>query len=363
MPGATKKAPQIYLFYGEEGLLVRQLANKIIESLLAPDEREFNLVSMETDPGVPELLHLVESAPFFGDHKVVVIRNTKLFQASRRKAGSTDGQEDAEGEGEGEETGTDTGRDASDNTDARLLHLLGHMPSYTTLVFTAVKADKRRKLTKAVAEHGQVRELNPFRPMEEREIRVWVEEHLAGLGKRLNRDAMDHLMAVVSTMNQISRGFLSAEVEKAALYVGEDPQINKNALEEVMASVPEVSAFAMTDALARRNVARALARLEELFVSKEPPLKIIGLLAYNVRRWWQVRQVMDRRGAESEMAAALGPKSGSPGMVNRVIAQSRSFQSEALKQALLTLANANVAARSGGDPKPYLERIIIELCR
>lgn len=170
-------------------------------------------------------------------------------------------------------------------------------------------------------------------------------------------------MAVVSTMNQISRGFLSSEIEKAAMYVGEEPVITKKALEEVMASVPEVSAFAMTDALSRRNVAQALARLEELFVSKEPPLKIIGLLAYNVRRWWQVRQVIERRGTESEMAAALGAKAGSPGMVNRVIGQSRAFRDEALKLALLTLADANVAARSGSDPKPYLERVIIELCR
>jgi DNA polymerase III subunit delta len=360
MTDTTKKTPQVYLFYGEEGLLVRQLADKVIESLLSPDDREFNLVSMESDPGVAELLHMVESAPFFGDHKVVVIRNTKLFQAARRKA-AVDESDDMEAEGN--EASTDTDKDSSDTTDPRLLHLLGHMPPYTTLVFTAIKADKRRKLTKAVAEHGQVRELNPFRPMEEREIRAWVEDHLAGLGKRLSRDAMDHLMAVVSTMNQISRGFLSSEVEKAALYVGENPQISKKALEEVMASVPEVSAFAMTDALARRNVGRALARLEELFISREPPLKIIGLLAYNVRRWWQVRQVLDRRGTEPEMVAALGPKSGSPGMVNRVITQSRSFQSEALKQALLTLADANVAARSGSDPKPYLERVVIELCR
>ena len=355
MARALAAKPQIYLFFGEEGLLIRQLADQVVDSLLTPDEREFNLTVLEADPAVPELLNLVDSAPFFGERKVVVIRNTKLFQATRRKADAED-EDDA---GDTEEGGKESG----DLADSRLLTLFGHMPDYTTLVFTATKADKRRKLTKLAAEHGQVRELNPFRPMEEREIRIWVEEHLAGWGKRLNRDAMDHLMAVVSTMNQISRGFLSAEVEKAALYVGDDPQISKKALEEVMASVPEVSAFAMTDALARRNVARALARLEELFVSKEPPLKIIGLLAYNVRRWWQVRQVMDRRGAESEMAAALGPKSGSPGMVNRVIAQSRSFQGEALKQALLTLADANVAARSGGDPKPYLERIIIELCR
>jgi DNA polymerase-3 subunit delta len=119
----------------------------------------------------------------------------------------------------------------------------------------------------------------------------------------------------------------------------------------------------MTDALARRQAERALARLEELFAGKEPPLKIIGLLAYNIRRWWQVRQVIDRRGSEAEMTAALGGKSGSPGMVNRVIAQSRSFRSDTLKKALLILADANVASRSGGDPRPYLERLIIELCR
>ena len=355
MARALAAKPQIYLFFGEEGLLIRQLADQVVDSLLTPDEREFNLTVLEADPAVPELLNLVDSAPFFGERKVVVIRNTKLFQATRRKADAED-EDDA---GDTEEGGKESG----DLADSRLLTLFGHMPDYTTLVFTATKADKRRKLTKLAAEHGQVRELNPFRPQEEREIRAWVEERLALLGKQLEREAMEHLMAVVATMNQVPRGFLSSEIEKAALFVGEDPKIGKAALEEVMAAVPEVSAFAMTDALARRHAGRALARLEELFVSKEPPLKIIGLLAYNVRRWWQVRQVIDRGGSEREMAAALGLKSGSPGMVNRVIAQSRAFRSDALKQALLTLADANVASRSGGDPKPYLERLIIELCR
>ena len=359
MANGMKKAPQLYLFYGEEGLLIRQLTDKAIAAALTPEDRDFNLTTMESDPAVPELLHLVESAPFFGDHKVVVIRNSKLFQATRRKASLS---EDAEEE-DGGETNDEAGKEAADSGDPRLLQLLSNLPPYTTLIFTATKADKRKKLVKIIAENGQVRELNPFRPMEEREIRAWAEDFLAAIGKRMNREAMDHLMAVISTMNQVSRGFLTSELEKAALFVGNDPQITKKALEEVMASVPEVSAFAMTDALSRRNVAKALARLEELFVSKEPPLKIIGLLAYNIRRWWQIRQVMDRQGSEAEMTAALGAKGGSPGMVNRVIAQSRSFRSASLKQALLTLADANVAARSGRDPKSYLERIIIELCQ
>lgn len=359
MANETKRASQVYLFYGEEGLLIRQLADKVVEAALSPADRDFNLIYQESDPAIPELLQLVESAPFFGDHKVVVIRNSKFFQAQRRKASATEDIDDDENG----DTDSETAKDAADSTDPRLLQLLSHMPPYTTLIFTATKADKRRKLVKAVAEYGQVRELNPFRPMEEREIRLWVEERLSDCGKRMNRDAMDHLMAVISTMNQIPRGFLSSEIEKAALFVGDDPVINRKALDEVMASVPEVSAFAMTDALARRNVSQALVRLEELFAGKEPPLKIIGLLAYNVRRWWQVRQVIDRKGTEAEMAAALGAKSGSPGMVSRVIGQSRSFRSVSLKQALLTLADANVASRSGGDPKSYLERVVIELCQ
>ena len=84
MANATKKTSQVYLFYGEEGLLIRQMANKVIEAALAPEDREFNLISMESDPGIPELLNLVESAPFFGDYKVVVIRNSKFFQAARQ---------------------------------------------------------------------------------------------------------------------------------------------------------------------------------------------------------------------------------------------------------------------------------------
>ena len=81
--------PQIYLFFGVVGLLIRQLADQVVDSLLTPDEREFNLTVLEADPAVPELLNLVDSAPFFGERKVVVIRNTKLFQATpaiRRKA-------------------------------------------------------------------------------------------------------------------------------------------------------------------------------------------------------------------------------------------------------------------------------------
>ena len=352
----NKKSSQLYLFYGEEGFLIQQQVKKIINALLLPEEQDFNLISLEADPPAPELLQLVESAPFFGESKVVLVKNSKLFQAPRRKSAIAEDADDESAAPDG------SGDEAKDSADPRLLELFAHMPPFATLIFTAVKADKRRKTMKAALEYGQVRELNPFRPLEEREIRNWAEDQATSLGKRLHRDALDHLMAVAGTMQQIPRGFLAAEIEKAALFSGTDPVINKAAIEAVLAAVPEVSAFAMTEALARRNTAQALTRLEELFVNREPPLKIIGLLAFKVRQWWQVRQILDRRGSEEEMLDILGAKGGRSGMARRVIAQSRSFRAESLKNSLLTLADANAAIRAGGDPRVYLERVIIELC-
>lgn len=346
----------LYLFYGEESYLIQQRVKRIVDSLLSPAEHDFNLVLLEADPTVPELIQLVESAPFFGQNKVVVVKNSRLFQAARRKtADLATADSEAEAGGGANEDGKDVG-------DPRLLDLFSRMPAYTTLVFTASKADKRRKLVKVVAEHGQVQELNPFRPLEEREIRNWVETAAADLGKRVQRDAMDHLLAVTGTMQQISRSFLAGELEKAALFAGTDPVIGKACLEAVMAAMPEVSAFAMTEALARRDVAQALARLEELFANREPPLKIIGLLAFKVRQWWQVRQVLDRRGSEAELLLLFGPQGGRSGMARRIIAQGRSFRSNALKHSLVALADANAAIRSGTDPKLYLEKVIIDLC-
>lgn len=367
MADKAAKNAQVFLFYGEESYQISSMVSAVIDRSLSLDEREMNLLMMEMDPPLAELLHLVDSAPFFGERKVVWVKNSKLFQAPRRKSSDTGETEDEEDEAE-PSLSKERGKAGAVETDgasdeARLLSLISNMPSYATLIFTATKADKRKKLLKAVAEKGEVHELNPFRAHEDREIRFWVEEYLKKQGKQLQREAMEHLMAVLATMSQVPRGFLASELDKAILYAGAEPAINRKALEEVLAAVPEISAFAMTDALARRNAAQALARLEELLASREPPLKLIGLLAYNVRRWWQVRQIIDRLGTEAEMLSALGAKSGSPFMARRTISQSRSFDSESLKQALLTLADANVAIRSGGDPRPYLERVIIELCQ
>ena len=65
MAQVAKRFSSVYLFYGEESYLIQQLVNEIIAAVLPATERDFNLVAAETDLPIPELLQLVESAPFF----------------------------------------------------------------------------------------------------------------------------------------------------------------------------------------------------------------------------------------------------------------------------------------------------------
>lgn len=343
----------IHFFYGEECHLAEPRIKGLVRSWIGTDAEDFGLTLFESDPGIPELANAIDSIPFFGDRKAVRIRDSRWFQAARRKAADVDDDDDT--------GGAETAAGDNDGLDPRLLRLLENVPQNCMLVIQAVKVDKRKKIFKKISELGQVVEYGLLRSGDELAIRTWTEDCLRQDGKTMAKDAMRYLIDVVGTMPQISRSFIAKELEKAVLYVGEDPVITRQALEAVMAAVPELNAFIMTEALGARNATQALETFHALLAMREPELKIIGLLAFKIRQWLKVRQVIDGGGTDADMFAVLGSKGGSPAMVRRLSQQSRSFSQENLKNALLLLADANCAVRSGGDARLLMERAIIEL--
>ena len=348
----TSGQDNLFLFYGEECHLAEPRIRGLINSWLGPGGVDFGLTAFDADPSPAELESVVNSMPFFGDHIAVRIRDSRWFQAGRRRS--------ADSGDEGDETADNAGEE-SEGIDPRLKKVFEQVPSSCLLVIQSRKADKRKKLFKLLAEHGQAVEYGMLRTGDELAVRTWVEDCLRPVGKTLARDALAHLTAVLWTMPHVSRGFIAKELEKASLYSGDDPVISRSALEAVMAAVPELNAFNMTEAIGGRQTAKALQTLHDLLAMREPELKIIGLLAYKVRQWWKVRQVIDRAGTDADIARALGAKGGGPTAARRMAVQSRSFSQEQLQNALLLLADANVAARSGGETRLLLERFIVEL--
>lgn len=327
----------VYLLHGEETFLARQLEKAIVEAVLPDEDRDMSLTVLERDPQPAELANIIETVPFLGGKNVIILRGTGLFRAGKK------GGEDEAG--------------SQDKADDRLLKLMADMPEYSHVVFSAgEKADKRRKLFKAVEQYGAVVDLSPLKP---KDVRPWITAKLTELGKKMAPDAMEHLLAAVSMMPQVSLGFLSGELDKTALYAA-GQTITRRDVMAVMAAVPEVSVFTMIEAVSLKQTARALKLLDEQLSGGESPLRLLALLARQVRMLWQGKVLADRGLTGGEVANELGVP---PFVGDKLVRQAYGFTQAKLKATIVALADADRDLKSGRADKFVLEKIIIEMCR
>jgi DNA polymerase-3 subunit delta len=254
----------VYLLHGEETFLARRLEKAIVEAVLPDEDRDMSLTVLERDPQPAALVGIIETVPFLGGKNVIILRGTGFF-----RAGKKDGEDEA---------------DSQDKADDRLLKLMADMPEYSHVVFSAgEKADKRRKLFKAVEQYGAVVDLSPLKP---KDVRPWITAKLTELGRKMAPDAMEQLLAAVSMMPQVSLGFLSGELDKTALYAA-GQTITRRDVMAVMAAVPEVSVFTMIEAVSLKQTARALKLLDEQLSGGESALRLLALLARQVSMLWR----------------------------------------------------------------------------
>lgn len=328
----------VYLLHGEETYLARQVERALVDAVLPPEERDMSMSVFERDPSAAELSTLIETVPFMGGKNVIVIRGTNLFRSARKAA-------------------DDAGEDAPDNVDERLLKLLANMPDYTCLIFmTPDKVDKRRKIYKAVEQNGAVVDLSPLKA---KDVRPWVLAKLTEMGRKMAPDALEHLLSAVSMMPQISLGFLDSELEKIALYT-KSPSITRKDVAEIMSAVPEVSVFAMIEALSQKQTGRALKLLEEQLSAGENAIRLLALLARQVRMLWQGRELSDNGRTTGQVSEQLGVP---PFVGEKLVRQSRIFGAAKLRETMVVLAEADRDLKSGRADKFVLERIIIDMCR
>jgi DNA polymerase-3 subunit delta len=327
-------AKPIYLISGEETFLASKLEKKIIAKLL-PESEQDGLNVMSGDVEIEALIQLIDTVPFFGEKNMIVIRNTNLFKERKKNADH---------------------ENSSSKAEDKLIELFADMPPYSALLLiTPEKADKRRKLYKTIAKYGAVVEVLPIKAWE---VKDWLQEKLHEIDRQFARDAYEYFLELTSVMNHISLGFLDQELDKVAL-ASDKKMISKQELVALLASIPEVSIFAMLDAISDKKVKKALQLLSEQFTAGEHPLKIITMLSRHARQLWQAK-LLARQGQPSKtIAGKLGLL---PIIAERLVNKSKNFQEEVLKNALLQLADADYKLKSGQSNCILLENIIIELC-
>lgn len=332
--------PHAMLLAGEEPYYIEKAERGILDALL-PDagERAASVEISERDPSPYELAARLETVPFLSEKSVLILRDTGLFREKKNAA-----EEAPKGK-------------AKDKEMERLLSAISDMPEMNYVIFEShAKADKRKKLTKAVEQVGAVLDAEPERAWT---IEPWLRGRLAELGRSFDREAMAYFMGAVSTMKTISLTFLDQELSKLTLYT-DAPRFTRADLERAFSSVPEVSGFALYDAISERDGKRALSVLErEIKDGTYLPLILAGLVRH-VRQLWQAKRLI----ARGVRGKALGqPLEMNPFIAEKLGRAAQAFDEGTLRAAFLELADADYLLKTGQAGPELLEHAVILLCR
>jgi DNA polymerase-3 subunit delta len=166
-----------------------------------------------------------------------------------------------------------------------------------TLLISAIGCDKRRAAYKFLEKQAQTKifdapDLSKSAGAEE--VAAFVLQRVKELGKKMS----DRTLAVFRDLVAPDFREIANELEKAALYVGDRPEITEDDVRAICSSSRQAVIWELTDAVGERNIGKAMRASENLLGYGESAIGVIILLAGQVRLML-LAQDLDKRGVLS----------------------------------------------------------------
>lgn len=299
----TGKFKQAYLLYGEEAYLRQQYKHNLIKAL-NPDGDTMNFSHYEGKGiDVKELIDLCETMPFFAERRVILLEDTGFFK----------------------------------NKCDELADYMKTLPDYLCMVFAESEVDKRSRMYKAVKSCGRIAE---FVRQDEKTLMRWAAGLLGKEGKKITQKDMELLL----TKTGVDMGNLRMELEKLITYTGDRDVVTGADIDAVCTTQTQNKIFDMVRAVTEKNQKRALDLYYDLLTLKEPPMRILFLLAKQFRQLLLTKKYMREEISQTEVASRLGI----PSFVVRNIAScARSYTEQELEQAVEDFVDAEEAVKTG----------------
>lgn len=326
----------VYLVYGGEDFLKEEIFRTLRAALVQPETADFNYHVLEAGPDqVNQALTLAMTQPFFAERRLVVVKDCPAIVPSRKKA------EEEEGEEEKPSAGGD---------DALVQYLKAPVAS-TTLLFLAESIDARRKATKALVAAGGAVECQPLKP---EDAVMWVQSRAGFKGKKMGNAAAQALVDKIGPDLRL----LDSELEKLALYVGDAREITHQDVETMVSTLAETEVYKLTEAVMLKQRTRALALLEQCLRQVDHPLQLLAALTNKFRQILLVKALAERRVPKKDGAAMARMH---PYAYEKMTAHVDSLARDEVVMALERLLEADLAMKSGFDPRLTLETLVVEL--
>ena len=338
---ARGELPHIFLLAGEESYYTRRAEDAILRRLLPnAEERADALIRYEEMPPIDALMESLETAPFFTDKIVVLVHDAAIFRAAKKK--------DAADE--------DLPAPKDTTADALIARLADLLPT-TYVIFTLeAKPDKRRKLYQTVEKYGRVLESEPLRAWN---VEGWLNGRLREMRRSMHPKARTFFLNVVEIMPTISLEFLDRQLEKLVLYT-DNTQFTEDDLRAAFSEMPEVSVFALMDAVSVRDVRRALDLLARCRADGVHFTVLLALLVRHVHQLWQAKRLLMSGTPSKGLGKVMGLH---PFIAEKLGGHARAFSEATLERTILALADADYLLKTGQAGDELLEDVLIRLCK
>jgi DNA polymerase III subunit delta len=329
----AKGLAPVYVLHSEHPILIERAVSAIRDAVVPPAARGFNYDVVEGKPKGANIVALAQTLPMMAKYRMIFVRDLGLLPA--------------------------------DEAEPLINYLAKPNPS-TVIVAITSKLDKRLKLFAQLSKKGFLHVLDA-----PRNVGPWVREEAKLKGIRIDSAAMSRLVDTVG--NDLSR--LSLAIEQLGLYAGDRP-VTSDDVDELIADTRERNVFELTDAIGAADRARALAAVASLCDQRESAVGVVVMLARHIRQLSMLHSCRAHGVPRAEWNSRIGVP---PFVVDKLVAQAKSYSPAALATATQRLANADRALkgditlttldRSGGQftgpqlktmGRELAERVILE---
>lgn len=307
---------QIYLLYGAEAYLRKQYRDRLKNAIIGDDNMNYHYYEGK-DISIGEVIDQAETLPFFAERRLIILENSGFFKSG------------------GEQ----------------LAEYLSAPSDTTFFLFVETEVDKRSRLYKAASSKGCAVE---FAIQDENTLKKWILGMVKKENKKISESALNFLLEKTGTdMENIRK-----ETEKLFCYCMDKEAITEADIEEICTKRIGNHIFDMVSAIADKKQKQALELYYELLAQKEPPMRILFLIARQFNLLLQVKELKGK-GYQNK---AIGEKVGLPGFIaGKYVVQASRFKTREIRDAVEACVAAEEAIKTGRlNDNMSVEMLIIQ---
>jgi len=314
-------AELIYVIAGKDDSLVNSQCAELLDGLLEPSQRATGFFDAEAaSVSASDVLDELRTAPFLTGKRVVRIKGAEDFISRNRP----------------------------------LLEKYFDNPCPTGRLILTVKSwDARTKLAKKLPKVGKlISAAPPSRKELPYRLMTYAKD---AYDKKLSPATA--ILLIELTGDELTR--LYSEIDKLALYAGEEKIITQNHVESLIGHNRLFGAFAVIDAIIAGNAGVAIERLRGMFAAdKSTEYTVVGAFAYHIRKMFNAKVLLDKglRPREIENRLRIW------GNTNAFFAHLRQMSLKQIGKYLQHLGETDYEIKTGQtQAKVAMEQLILKL--